>query len=159
MHKRRQQLLATMILLGVACIGGVGWLVWRNGSATGSSVAYETTTLRVDGQAFVLDIADTPAKQNLGLGKRSTLAADRGMVFPYDSAGQRCFWMKDMRFAIDILWLDAQKLVGHIEKSVSPDSYPQTYCPDMAAQYVVELPAGVADKAGIKTGDTLPLDL
>lgn len=145
--------------MGVVGVGGAGWWVWQSQRTADSSESYKATTLRMDGRTFVLDIADTPAQQQLGLGERDSLAANRGMVFPYADSGQRCFWMKDMRFAIDIIWLDAQKRVGHIEKSVSPDSYPQTYCPDMAARYVVELQAGMADAAGIKVGDSLLLEL
>lgn len=121
--------------------------------------SYRTVDLRLDSKVFSLDIADTSAKQQRGLGSRDSLAADRGMVFLYADAGQRCFWMKDMRFAIDILWLDAQKRVGHIERSVSPDTYPQTYCPAVAARYVIELQAGMAKTAGIEVGESLPLEL
>jgi uncharacterized protein len=106
-----------------------------------------------------LDIADTPALQERGLGGRDGLAVDHGMVFPYSSPSQRCFWMKGMRFSIDIIWLDANKKVGHIEKDLSPDTYPQSYCPEVAAQYVVELQAGAADKLGIADGDKLELQL
>ena len=120
---------------------------------------YQTTQLKLGDKLVTMDIADTPDKMRLGLGGRQSLAADRGMVFVYAGTGQRCFWMKDMKFSIDILWLDAQRKVGHIEKSLSPDTYPQTYCPDVATQYVVELPAGASEADGIKVGDSLGFEL
>jgi uncharacterized membrane protein (UPF0127 family) len=155
--------LATALLVG---IGLGGWLYFRERQDSQASVtpppevvSYSTASLKIDSGTFTLDIADTPAKKELGLGKRASLAADRGMVFTYGRPGQQCFWMKGMRFAIDILWLDRQKKVSHIEKSLSPNTYPETYCPDVEAQYVLEIPAGASDKAGIKVGDILPLEL
>lgn len=129
-------------------------------TATTANVGvYQTTRLALSDRLVTMDIADSAPKMSLGLGGRRSLSADKGMVFAYVGTGQRCFWMKDMKFSIDILWLDAQKKVGHIEKSLSPDTYPQSYCPDVAAQYVVELQAGTSEVAGVKVGDSLDFDL
>lgn len=145
-------------------IAGVSWLYLRSNATQAPGVrpetpAYRTTSLRLDDVIFELDIADTPARKELGLGKRPGLAANEGMVFPYDKPGKLCYWMKDMRFSIDILWLDSTKRVVSIEKSLSPDTYPETFCPDEPTQYVVELPAGASERVGIRAGDILPLEL
>jgi uncharacterized membrane protein (UPF0127 family) len=108
---------------------------------------------------FDLDIADTPELQHKGLGGRSSLTDDHGMIFPYSEAGVQCFWMKDMRISIDIIWVTSDKKVGHIEKSIAPETYPKTYCPEVDAQYVIELSSGMANKADLQIGDTLAIDL
>lgn len=105
------------------------------------------------GKLYKLKPAISAADQQKGLGGISSLPADHGMLFPYQEAAERCFWMKDMQFALDILWLNAKKQVVHLEKSVAPSTYPKLYCAD--AQYVVELNAGEADKSGITSGETL----
>jgi uncharacterized membrane protein (UPF0127 family) len=122
-----------------------------------TGVRYDTVDVLTGGQEVTLDIADTPAKQELGLGKRTGLAPDRGMLFIYDKPANPCFWMKGMQFPIDIVWLDAGKKVIQIEENVSPDTYPQTFCSAKPAQYVIELFPGAA-KAGFKVGDKLPFD-
>ena len=128
-------------------------------SAGARRYTYKTTNLKLSSRTIKLDIADTPEKQQLGLGGRNGMAEDRGMVFPSAQPQQLCFWMKDMQFPIDILWLSSDKTVLHIELSLSPDTYPQTYCPDAPAQYVVELTAGMSEKAGVHEGDRLSFDL
>ena len=67
------------------------------------------TTLR--GRTFRIEIADTAAKRELGLGERDSLAADAGMYFPLGAAQRWMFWMKGMRFPIDIIWLNEGKVV------------------------------------------------
>lgn len=101
-------------------------------------------------------MADTPAKQALGLGQRDNMMPRAGMVFPYAKpTTDLCFWMKDMRFSIDIIWLDAHKQITLIEPSLSPATYPQSYCPSKPSQYVVELNAGVAHNLGLRQGQKL----
>ncbi len=124
-----------------------------------TGVRYATTEVELGGKTYRLDIADTPQKQTLGLGKRVDLPPDQGMVFVYKTAGQRCFWMKDMGFPIDIIWLDNQQRVVTIESELSPDTYPKTFCPASDARYVVELYPGTAAKTGLKVGDTFGLKL
>jgi uncharacterized membrane protein (UPF0127 family) len=114
--------------------------------------------MKLDNTDYTLDIADTQRKMSLGLGGRDSLTEGTGMLFPYSKEGSQCFWMKNMRFSIDIVWLDAQKKVVNIERSLSPDTYPHTYCPEKAAQYVVEVNAGVTQRAGLKVGDVLQFD-
>lgn len=116
-----------------------------------------TVTLRVGQQTYALNIAATAAAQKKGLGGRETLARDRGMLFVFDTPGTQCFWMKDMQFPIDIIWLDSTKKVTSTVPNITPDSYPQQYCGDVTTKYVIELNTGEAKRAGIKIGDTLEL--
>lgn len=83
------------------------------------------------------------------------MAQDQGMLFVFNAPDTVCFWMKDMRFSLDIIWLDAQKEVVHIEKNVSPETFPKTYCPDKPAQYVIELNAGEAARNHLVAGHRL----
>lgn len=124
-----------------------------------TGVEYRTMELALGGQMYILDIADTEAKYTLGLGKRADIPPDGGMAFVYGGPGTRCFWMKDMNFPIDIIWLDARKRVVHIEAEVSPDTYPKTFCPAGLAQYVVELYPGAAKTAALKVGDEVNFEL
>jgi uncharacterized membrane protein (UPF0127 family) len=104
---------------------------------------------------YQLQVADTAAERSKGLGGLSVLSQDTGMLFVYDYPSKECFWMKDMRFALDIIWLNTRKQVVYMAQRVAPETYPETYCPDTPARYVIELPAGAAARGGVHTGDTL----
>jgi uncharacterized membrane protein (UPF0127 family) len=79
------------------------------------------------------------------------------MLFVFASPDVYQFWMKDMNFPIDIIWLDANKKVVLIEHDVAPSTYPDSYGPETLTQYVIEIPAGEAKRAGLKVGDTVAL--
>lgn len=109
------------------------------------------------GKTFQIEIANTPTKRERGLGGRDALAADQGMYFPFDQALPWVFWMKDMRFPIDILWLRDSKIVD-IHKNVPPpagDGPLETYRPLEPADAVLELKAGTSDELGLQPGDAL----
>ncbi|HSX31866.1 MAG TPA: DUF192 domain-containing protein [Candidatus Saccharimonadales bacterium] len=123
------------------------WTTWPRGPHR---------VLQVGNRMYKLELVTTPEDMVKGLGGRGKLAGNAGMLFAYDqSAPNRCFWMKDMHFSIDILWLDAYKRAVHIEQSVSPKTYPKEFCAPQASQYVIELHEGEAKKAKISIGQTL----
>ena len=102
-------------------------------------------------------LADTPQKRTQGLSGRESLAKDEGMLFVFPEEGIYGFWMKDMRFSIDILWLNSAGEVVHIVENASPESYPASFTPEKAAQYVLELPAGFVRAHGVTLGSLVEL--
>jgi uncharacterized membrane protein (UPF0127 family) len=77
------------------------------------------------------------------------------MLFIYDTSGQWGIWMKDMRYSLDILWLDDNKKVVHKEENVAPSTYPTTFSPNHDARYVIELPAGFAAQHNVEVGQVV----
>ncbi len=116
-----------------------------------------TVTLKSGGREYKLEVVATPESRQKGLSGRPDMPDDRGMIFVFDEPAVQCIWMKDMRFSLDIAWLDGEKRITHIEQAVSPDTYPRQFCPSEPARYVVELNAGEAERAGLKAGQTLAL--
>jgi uncharacterized membrane protein (UPF0127 family) len=113
-------------------------------------------TLHTNGQAYHLQTADTPRQRSKGLSGKPTLPADSGMLFIYPNSGvNRCYWMKDMQFPVDIIWTDSLKKVVHLEHDVQPDDYPTSYCSSVSSQYVIELNAGETARQGIVAGQNL----
>lgn len=90
---------------------------------------------------------DQLARQN-GLSGRDKLDEGKGMMFVFDNIQEQCIWMKDMKFNIDVVWISDAKTITHIEKNVSPSTYPKSFC--YKSKYVLELPAGVADNLNLK---------
>lgn len=110
----------------------------------------------IAGHRFSIERAITEEQRQKGLSGRDSIGVNNVMLFVYDNPGQRCIWMKDMKFAIDIVWLDATHQIVATERNVSPDSYPHNFCHDNA-KYVLEFAAGTADKLGLSDIDPVQL--
>ena len=108
---------------------------------------------------FNFEIADTPAERTLGLSGREPLPDTDALLFVFDAADKHCFWMKDMKFNIDILWFDENRRLVYEKHDVPPSTYPESFCPDIPAKYVVEVAAGVAAKNQLSTGSILDIEL
>lgn len=100
-----------------------------------------------------LEYARSDAEQVRGLSGRTNLPENSGMLFVYEKNVIPNFWMKDMNFALDIIWLDENWRVVGFEKNVSPATFPQTFSPDKPIRYVLEVNAGFVDKQQIKLGE------
>jgi uncharacterized protein len=111
--------------------------------------------LRTAAQVYKLEVASQPHQLSRGLGGRQGLARGQGMLFRFPAEGKHCFWMQDMRFPIDIIWLNNSKRVVTIAGSVSPTTYPKEICPDKPARYVIELNAGEVQWSKIREGQAL----
>lgn len=115
-------------------------------------------TLR--GRTFTIEVADTAAKREKGLGERDALDPDRGMYFPFASEQYWVFWMKGMRFPIDIIWIREGKVVDIAASVPPPKGLPlETYSPAHPADAVLELNAGTAAEIGLEPGDVVELRL
>ena len=102
-----------------------------------------------------VDLALTPAEQEKGLSGKNLLVEDTGMLFVFANSDKYPFWMKDMNFPIDIIWISQDQKVVYIKKNALPELYPETYAPTENAKYVLEITAGFADKYNLKTGDSV----
>ncbi len=119
------------------------------------SLQSEKLYVSMGGKKYALDVSENEPARQKGLGERNSMQLDEGMLFVFDKAEMQCFWMKDMRFSIDIIWLDEAKRVVHIEPNVSPDTFPQSFCPKAPAKYVIELNSGETAKSSINIGNQI----
>jgi uncharacterized membrane protein (UPF0127 family) len=101
-----------------------------------------------------IETADEEAERVQGLSGRDSLCSKCGLLFVYDQPTFIRIWMKDMKFSIDIIWIDAGGKVIKIEKNVSPKTYPKVFSSDKKANFVLETRAGFADDHGVKVGST-----
>src|SRR3989338_2888627 len=140
-------------LAAFVVIGGV--LVMSRFAAAPQAASVQEVGLRtvqLRRQSIRVLVADTGASREKGLSGRSGLAADEGMLFVFPQDGKYAFWMKDMLFSIDILWLSSDGAVVFMAKNVSPDTYPRAFAPDGPARYVLELPAGFIEENSVAVG-------
>jgi uncharacterized membrane protein (UPF0127 family) len=101
----------------------------------------------IGGQPYTLEVADTEGKRTQGLGNREGLCSTCGMLFLFEGPGRYAFWMKDMHFPLDIIWLLGDRVVA-IERGVQPD-YPGVFHPDAFADRVLELPASAGQSLNV----------
>ena len=116
--------------------------------------------VRIGGGAAVpVELALTGAQRSRGLSGRESLAAGSGMLFVFEQPNKSGFWMPEMRFSLDIIWIGADCRLVHIAAEVphpapdTPRSELPIYAPDAPGQYVLEVNAGDAARAGWQTGD------
>ena len=117
--------------------------------------------MTVEGFTFGVDVADTPARRSLGLGQRDELARERGMWFDMGGTGSATFWMRGMRFPIDIVWISDDLVVTGVAERLSfpepgtLDSALPLYSSGVPIRYVLEINAGLAEELGIGEGSVV----
>ena len=106
-----------------------------------------------------VEVADTPDRMSRGLSGRSRLAEGRGMVFPYARAERHGFWMLEMQFDIDIVWIRDDRIVDVTSRAPhEPAGDLAVYRPREPADLVLEVPAGTAERLSWKIGDPVTVD-
>jgi uncharacterized membrane protein (UPF0127 family) len=119
---------------------------------------YAVEIIYLNDKTLSVQIADNDCKRILGLSGKSWLFKDEGMLFVFDVLDDHAFWMKDMNFPIDILWLDDTLKVVGIEKRLSPETFPEIFGKDFVSKYVLEVNSGFVDENKIKVGNIIYLD-
>jgi hypothetical protein len=114
----------------------------------------------INGHTIHLELAITEAEKEKGLGYRDSLASDSGMLFVYDHPDRYGFWMKGMRFPLDYIWINGNKVADlsrNIPQPVNDAATPVSLSPAVPADKVLEVNAGVIDSFGIRIGDLVQL--
>lgn len=155
------------IILGILAAGAITY-IYTAGRTTSVRPLSETETtsefanyqkknLRIGENTFTVYVADTTELRELGLSGTSGLPSDSGMLFVFPQAGKYPFWMKDMRYPLDMVWIDDAGKVVDITKDAKPESYPTTFAPKESARWVLELTAGETEKKNIQIGEYVVL--
>ena len=173
MKYSRKKLFLIGILVGAACF--LGYVVFKRtipsptlpqgkGAATNEILPVDETISTLGGNIYVR-MANTDAARELGLSYFTKLSVNQGMLFTFPNAGMYPFWMKDMNFPLDMVWLKhvapAPLSAGNyyqvisITRNATPDSYPKTFQSDAPADAVLELNADAANHFGIIVGANL----
>ncbi len=100
-----------------------------------------------------VELATTSETQERGLSGRENLKNDEGMLFIFSKSNKNYFWMKEMNFPIDMVWIDDNFKVIYIKNNAQPSSYPESFGPGVDNRYVLEILAGFSEKNNLKVGD------
>ncbi len=112
-----------------------------------------------DGTRVDVEVAETDAARARGLMFRDALGECRGMLFAFDVPRPYAFWMKNVRMALDIIWLDAAGRIVWIVESAPPCAAEPcpTYVPGAEASFVLEVAAGFARRHAVTRGSEVTL--
>lgn len=120
------------------------------------AVKQEVSTInyvKINDAIIEVDIASSDVERARGLSGRVSLGANSGMLFVFESPRLNMFWMKDMNFPIDIIWLDENKKIIYIKENLNPKTYPEVFGPEVKSSYVLEVNSNFTKKYNIKIGD------
>ena len=114
--------------------------------------------VRVGRAEFNVDVANSSVSRARGLSGREPLREDEGMLFIFERPDTYSFWMKGMKFPLDIIWISDGRVV-EISENLPPAIFPnlKTYSPTQPVNMVLEVNAGTVRSRGIKLGDPLEL--
>ena len=128
------------------------------------SAAKQITQVQIGATTIAVEVADTEGLREQGLSGRASLAEGSGMLFVFDMPQTPGFWMKDMNFSLDMLFVDASGKIVTIDQNLSPATYnaqnpqaSQVFRPSSPVRYVLEVPAGFAAQRGIAVGQVMQL--
>jgi uncharacterized membrane protein (UPF0127 family) len=126
-----------------------------------NKIKFETKKVRIKKIPFNIMIADSLLKQMLGLMYRKNIDEHQGMLFIFKVRRKYSFWMLNMKFPIDILWIDKSYKIVDILKNAKPCGGGlfkcKPYTPKKEALFVLELKSGISAKMKIKIGNTLDI--
>lgn len=101
-----------------------------------------------------IEIADDEYQTQTGLMYRDSMEENQGMLFIFPVEDLLGFYMKNTKFALDIIYIDSDKKIVSFQKNAQPyseDSLPS----NVPAKYVLEVNAGLADAWQLKVGDKI----
>lgn len=111
------------------------------------------TDIKIGSYYYHLEIADTFARRVKGLSGRDFLDKESGMLFLFPFADRYVFTTKNMKFPIDIIWLNGNKIVDLTPNAPPNSSY--NFLPRLPINRVIELNAGTIQKESLKIGDVV----
>ena len=160
MHKK--VIVTTSIVTAIAIALAVLVLLTQSGQTQTPVYDYEVRKITIDDVLLDVEIADDSEKIERGLMFREMLPENHGMLFVFDEERKYQFWMMNMKFNIDIIWLDASGKVVHIVEDAKPciDAAHTSLCtfnPDEPAKYVLEVNSGFVQKYGISENSVMSI--
>jgi uncharacterized protein len=123
---------------------------------------YLKAKVTVKGLELNADVPITSELMAKGLAVKNQLKENEAMLFVFEDSAKHSFWMKDMKFPIDIIWLDSDGKIVHIEENLEPCPLVFVcpgYAPNADSQYVLETVAGFTQRHNISVGTNIDFEL
>jgi len=152
-----------IVLIAVALVAGVWWYFAAGfGRACNPPLPRQTITISTatGPVQFDVEMATTMAEQACGLSGRKGLSDNQGMLFVFGSGSTQTFWMKDMTFALDMIWISGNQVIGVTQNVPPPASGAllwqlKLYSSPPDTDTVLEVNAGTVVRDNIQVGDAV----
>ena len=147
-----------LFIIVAVIIAGVGFFVFN--LMRGSIFVNTQGTVTIDKHTFNVIVAKDQKDQEIGLSNRNSLPQNTGMLFVFENADFPAFWMKQMKFPLDLIFINKDHIVTiypNVQVPTSETDIP-TYKPTEPADRVLEINAGLAEKYGFKVGDAVEIN-
>jgi uncharacterized membrane protein (UPF0127 family) len=153
---RKHSCVIAMVLLGLGCFSF--WYFQSGGSVPLGIFDGGQPAIDIGDVSLRIEVANTEEERITGLSGRTVLSrkAD-GLLFVFEKSNYYGIWMKDMKFPIDIIWIDETYEVVDIDENVLPESFPTVYKPTKPVLYVLETNAHYVKSQGIAVRDKVVL--
>ena len=121
---------------------------------SGCGNANKIKEVKINNKIIEVELSETVSEKQQGLSDRGKLCENCGMLFVFNEKDLRSFWMKDMKFSIDMIWIDDDKIVKITKNAkLSQDGNIQTYDSGQKVNYVLEVNANFCENNNIKVND------
>lgn len=140
-----------LILLSGIALLGIYFISINLCLPSGDFPGYSLSKIKVGNKSYCLYLADSDEKRRDGLSNK-IITESEGMLFIYKEPSYRRFWMKDMLYSLDLIYLK-NGIVVDFHENVSPDTYPKTFTSSSPVNKIIELKAGEIKSASLKKGD------
>lgn len=143
-----------LIVVVLLILGLLGFFAIKHQTTSSACGPYRNDkTVQISTIKFKAEVADTSNQQQQGLGGRPCILPNQAMLFEFAKPSHYSFWMKDMKFPIDIIWIGPDHKVAGLEVDVKPSTYPDRFVnKDRLAQYVLEIQANRSKDLNIRLG-------
>jgi len=121
---------------------------------------WKKTQIKIGDKNYEIFVTETDEDKNKGLSVFENIKDTQGMIFEFTEEDFHSFWMKDMKFDIDMIFLDKNKKVIKIFENVTKETYKndkdfQIFMPALKSKYVIEIKSGEVKKNLLKEGDVI----
>ncbi|RJQ36045.1 DUF192 domain-containing protein [Candidatus Microgenomates bacterium] len=152
-------------LFALLFIAAIGIMLFQNYSKNNPSlftnILAKKPTAIIGKQTFNITVAKSQKEKEIGLSSKKSLLQNEGMIFPFEKEDYYTFWMKDMKFPIDMIFLKKNKVVTIFSDVKPPKSENENliiFRPEEPSDTVLELNAGIAKKYNLKKGDEIKFE-
>jgi uncharacterized membrane protein (UPF0127 family) len=150
--KVKENIFFICCIIVLVFIFSYSYMRWE-GKHSVSPVKFKTSSLTIDHVKISAMIADSPLLRETGLSGKNELADNEGMLFVFTEPFEYGFWMKDMKFPLEILWFDEHQTLVEVSPDLLPETYPEVFAPKSKVLYALETHTGFVEKNNIKIGD------
>lgn len=143
-----------LFALLMAIVGGLVFI--QNYSKKGNVPLFKkSATVKINNQSFKTTVAKSQKEREIGLSETKSISDNQGMIFLFDKPDYYSFWMKNMKFPIDIIYINSDTIVSIVNDAplIKDRENPAIYSSTKPADKVLEIKAGLSEKYKFKEGD------